>query len=153
MLGLSGLAQSALAAMPALPPSETVPIFRNLSWHQPYALIGLRMQSPRGGTIRTGIKSYFPVPSACTLVGYTLLANAVGSIVIDILRSPAGTSPPVDSITFGNRPSLTNAQSIQDRSLLNWQTTLSRGDILAIEVLSCSGISNATLALIVSRTF
>jgi hypothetical protein len=154
MLGLSGLAQTALAALPATEQQVTpVPVFRNLSWHQPYALIGARVSSPIGSVIRTGVKSYFVVPQKCNIVGMMLVADQVGSLVVDIYRTSFAQFPPTEgsSITFGSRPTLSNAQSIEDRALINWSTTLNRGDVLAINVLSCTKITNFSLALLVER--
>jgi len=154
MLGLSGLGQSALAAIPGSAAQVTpVPLFRNLSWHQPYGTIGVRVRSVEAGVVKTGVKSYLVVPCNCNIVGMMLMADQVGSLVIDIYRTSFANFPPTEgaSITFGNRPTLSNARSMQDRALINWTTALNKGDVLAFNVLSCSSITDFSLALLVAR--
>ncbi len=153
MLGLSGLGQTALGALPPKAPTA-VPFFRNLSWHAPYALLGVRVASPAGGVIRTGIKTSFPVPVDCNIERMVLVADQVGSLTLDIWRSTLSKYPTTaeNSICFDNRPTLSSAQSIEDFCLLDWVTALNKGEILTVNVVSCIAITSFTLALLVDRS-
>jgi hypothetical protein len=98
--------------------------------------------------------TYIPVQFACSIVEATLLANVVGSMVLDIWKDTYGNFPPTvaDSITASAKPTLSNAIKTTDTALTGWTTSLVAGDVLAVHIDSVSLISKATLALKVTRT-
>ena len=49
----------------------------------------------QGGVISTGLKGFTEVPYACTITGWTLLADVSGSIVIDVWADSYANFPPV----------------------------------------------------------
>lgn len=102
-----------------------------------------------GVVLTPGVKAYFEVPIAIRVSGWTLLADAVGSIVIDIWKDTFANFPPTvaDTITGSEKPTLVGAQKAQDLALTTWTTDLAVGDILAVNVDSVSGIKQATLTL------
>lgn len=109
-------------------------------------------------TITTGLKGYIEVPFACTIVQATLLANASGSIVVDVFKCTfaafdASATHPVsgDKITASAPPTITTATKSQDATLTGWTTAISAGDILAFNVNSVTTIQRVTLSLKVRR--
>jgi hypothetical protein len=130
-------------------------LFQDRSWHAPYSAIGIRLTGANGAALRPGRKAHQSVPCDGQIVGYRIVANAVGSIVFDIYRTSYANFPPLvrDSVSpvASARPSLNNAQANQDFRLYGWLPTLTKEDVLAYEVLSCSGINSATLSLLIAR--
>lgn len=108
-----------------------------------------------GSTITTGIKGDIIVPYACTITGYTVVADQSGSIVIDLWKDTYANHPPTnaDSITdAGTSITVTGATKAQTTTLTGWTTSLSAGDILRVNVDSVTSITRVTLALNVRRT-
>lgn len=135
-------------------PSAIAAAFVDRSFHSPYSGIGLRLTASNGGDIRSGFKGYKTVPFDGIIVGYSLIADRAGSIVFDIYRSTYAAFPPQQKDTLISlaafRPSLVNEQLKLDQVLFGWQTVLTRGEMLGIDVLSASGISSVTLTLLIS---
>lgn len=107
-----------------------------------------------GSTITTGVKGYLRVPYNCTITAVELVANASGSIVVDVWKDTYANFPPVDadSITASAPATLSSAQKSQDTALTGWTTSLTEGDYLAFNVDSATTVSRVTLSLVVTRT-
>jgi hypothetical protein len=109
-----------------------------------------------GSTITTGIKGDVRVPFACTLTGWTILADQSGAIVIDVWRDTLANFPPTDadSITNGNEPEIAaSGTNAEDTDLSNWtDVTLDAGDILRFNVDSVSSFTRVTLLLHMTKT-
>ena len=113
--------------------------------------IGLTLDG--GGTpITTGEKGYVTVPFSGTITGWTLLADQVGSIVIDVWSDTYGNFPPTvaDTIAGSEKPTLSGAQKAQDASLTTWDTAVVAGDVIAFNVDSASTVRRVTLTLTVT---
>ena len=107
-----------------------------------------------GGTaITTGQKGHFAVPAG-EIVEVVLLANASGSIVLDLWRDTYANYPPVvgDSICASAKPTLASAVKAQDTTLTGWTTTVAEGDIIAVNVDSAATVTRVTLALRIVRS-
>lgn len=115
-----------------------------------------------GYTITTGSKGDIVVPFDCTLKGYTVLADQVGSIQIDLWKctySQYSTSTggvwvhPVvgDSIVAAAPVTISSNVKGQSSTLSGWTTNLIKGDIIRTNVNSCTAIQRITLALNVVR--
>lgn len=106
-----------------------------------------------GAVIATGIKGDLVVDFACTIQQWTLVADQVGSIVIDIWKDVYASFPPdnADSICGGNEPALVAADKNQDAVLAGWTTAIAAGDILRFNVDSVATVQRVTLALKVQR--
>lgn len=90
-----------------------------------------------GGVVLTsGVKGDIYVPFACTITGVTLLSDTDGSVVIDIWKNVFANYPPTDadSITGGNEPELSTADTYQDTTLTGWTTAISAGDTLRFNI-------------------
>lgn len=90
----------------------------------------------------------------CTIEGYTLLADAAGSIVIDLWMDTYANYPPTvaDSICASALPTLASAQKAQDVTLTGWTTTIPRGRILKAHVNSAGTVKAVTLTLDLIKT-
>ena len=107
-----------------------------------------------GGVIATGIAgSGIVIPFACTITEWTLIADASGSIVIDIWKDSYANYPPTvaDTITGSAKPTISSATKNQSSTLTGWTTSIAAGDILHFNVDSCSVIKTAVLSLRVTR--
>lgn len=107
-----------------------------------------------GAVLATGAyEGVLEVPFNCTITAARLLADQSGSLVIDVWKcSYADYNPgthPVDgdSIVASAPPTLSSAYKSQDTSLTGWTTSLSKGDLLKINVDSVASITWARLVL------
>lgn len=106
-----------------------------------------------GSVITTGSKGFLPVPFACTINSWSLLADQSGSISIDILR--ANNAVPVTSIVGGGtKPNLSSAQFAGLVAPSGWTSTaLAANDWLAFTVSGTpTSVTKTTLLLSVSKT-
>ena len=69
--------------------------------------------------ITTGVKGFMEIPYACTITAVRLVADAVGSIVVDIWKDSYANFPPTvaDTITAAAKPTLASAQKAEDTTL------------------------------------
>lgn len=110
-----------------------------------------------GATLQPGTFGYMEVPFNCTIVASTLMADQVGSCVLDVRRTiPASFSPPThpgaaDSLTAAAPPTIVGGTIVQDVTLTGWATTLNQGDIVGIAVVSSTTVTRVTLSLKVQR--
>ena len=94
------------------------------------------------------------VPFDCTINNWTIVADASGSIVIDIWKDTYANYPPTDSpdsITASAPPTLSSAAAATSSTLTGWTTSLTKGDILRFNVDSITTCKRVTLALEVTR--
>jgi hypothetical protein len=107
-----------------------------------------------GAVITPGQKGYLEIPFDCEIDRWTLMADIVGSIVIDIWKDEYFNFPPLvaDSITASAKPTLAAEQDAQDDTLTGWTTTIDAGDILAFNVDTASAVTRVTLSLKVTKT-
>ena len=107
-----------------------------------------------GSTITTGVKGDLEIPFACTINRVTMLADASGSIVVDIWKDTYANFPPTDadSITASAVPTISTATKSQDATLTGWTTAIAAGDTLRFNVDSATTIQRLTISLRVVRT-
>ena len=101
------------------------------------------------GVLIPGLKGYLECPLALTINSWKLMGDKTGSVVVDIWKVPFGSFPPSSSntITGSALPTITSAQSGSSSTLTGWTTTVNKGDVLAFNINSCSGIQQITLSL------
>lgn len=101
------------------------------------------------GLIGTGVR----VPFDCTINSVTLIADQVGSIVIDIWKDTLANFPPVaaDSICGGAKPTLSSARTSENTTLTGWTKTISAGDVLFFNVDSATTVQNVSIHLKVTK--
>lgn len=91
----------------------------------------------------------FRLPWAGTIVKWTLLGDASGSIVIDLWKDTYANAPPTvaDTITASAKPTLSSADKNESSTLTGWTTSFAAGDVIRGNVDSTSGLTRATLIL------
>ena len=101
------------------------------------------------GTLTPGLS----IPFACIINSVTLLANATGSIVVDIWKDSYANYPPTvaDSICGSAKPTLSSAIKSEDTTLTGWTTAIAAGDILMFNVDSASTVQSVNLILKVTK--
>lgn len=104
-----------------------------------------------GALITNGIKGDLSMPVAGTIQSVTMLADQVGSIVVDIWKDTYANYPPTgaDSITASAKPTITTAVKSQDLTLTGWTTAIAAGDTLRFNVDSATAVTRLTLSLTV----
>jgi len=150
-------------------PASSVVTFKAIGFHPPLSAIGIKLRSlTPGGALHTGRKGYHVVPFDCSIVRMVLLADQPGLAVFDIYRTTqaqmlAGNppGPPQSIISEAEfRPQLGSvvadtvigpSQSAIDTTLMFWNTTLHRGDVICFDLLSFTGVTSLTLTLLVAR--
>ena len=107
-----------------------------------------------GSPLTTGIKADLLIPYACTITEWTILADQVGSIVVDIWNDTYENYPPTiaDTITAAAKPTISNDTKGQSSTLTGWNPTISAGSILRFNIDSVSTINRASIILTLTRT-
>lgn len=103
-----------------------------------------------GTTIATGlVKASIVVPYACTITGWTLLADQTGSIVVDVWKQTYASYPPVvaQTITGADIPTISSSNKGQNLTLSAWTTAVSAGDTFRFNVNSVTTLTNVTLTI------
>jgi hypothetical protein len=105
-----------------------------------------------GSAVSTGIKGDIEIPFACTITSVRLLADQSGSMVVDLWKDTYANFPPTDADSMsggsGTPPTISTAVKSEDTSFTNWSaTTFAAGDILRINVDSCTTITRCTLSI------
>ena len=116
----------------------------------PVRTIGIPFIIDGGGSaITTGQKGHLEIPFACTITGWTILADQAGSCVIDLWKDSYANFPPTvaDTIAGTEKPTLAAVQKNQDLTLSTWTTAVTAGDILAYNVDSASTVQRVLVAL------
>jgi hypothetical protein len=106
-----------------------------------------------GGSAITALsKADIRVPYAGTITAVTMLADQVGSIVVDIWKDTYAAFPPTgaDSITAAAKPTITADDQSVDTTLVGWTTAITANDCLRFNVDSCATITRCTLILTVT---
>jgi hypothetical protein len=108
---------------------------------------------PGGGSaIQTGNKGWLHLSFASTILGWHVLADQSGSIVVDILRAAGGvTFPSTSMVGSGNMPTLSSAQAAQAAPSGWTSTTFAQGDWVAFNVTSATTVQQVTVSLNCSR--
>ena len=83
------------------------------------------------------------------LQNLSLLADAAGSIVLDLWKDTYANAPPTvaDTITASAKPTLSTVVKNESSTLTGWTTSCAAGDVIRGNVDSTSGLTRATLIL------
>ena len=102
-----------------------------------------------GQAITTGVKADVRVPYSGTITGWEMVANASGSIVIDVWKDTYANFPPTvaDTIAGSEKPTLSSASKNQDTTLSTWTTAITAGDWLRFNVDSAATVQRVALAI------
>ena len=104
-----------------------------------------------GSAIVSGTTVWSQVNYNCDIQSWTLLADQSGSIQLDIWKDSYANYPPddSDSITASAPPTVSGVIKNTSSTLTGWTTTITSGDILKINVDSCTTIQRVALILTV----
>lgn len=107
-----------------------------------------------GSTLATGVIGYVYCQFAGTITSATLMADAVGSIVVDVWKIAFASFPPTitNSIAASDLPTLSSAQSMQDSTLTGWTKSVSAGDVFAFNINSVTSIKEINLTLLITTS-
>ena len=109
-----------------------------------------------GIALTTGSKGFIQVPFSCTLIGWTLMADQQGSIVVDVKgqASPTwpNTSTTTASIAGSDLPTLTAQKIAKSVLMTGWTQAATEGSLIEFYINSASTITRATLQLHFVRT-
>lgn len=107
-----------------------------------------------GSVLTTGRKAgYIRMPYAGIITSWTLLADVVGDIVLDVWKRAYASFPPTvaDTITAAAKPTI-SANNKASGSPTGWTTTFTADDVFAFSIDSVSTITQITLELKTERT-
>lgn len=102
-----------------------------------------------GAALSAGIGRSVYVPYAFTITGYTLVADQVGSIVLDVWRDSYANYPPsvADTIAGSEKPTIAAAIKTQDTNLTTWTTAITAGNCISVNIDSAATITWCSLTL------
>jgi hypothetical protein len=98
-----------------------------------------------GEVITTGNKGIIIAPYAMTITGYTIVADELGSVQIDIWKKSSLPVTISDSICGGNFITLSNSQSNIVETISSWNTKFEKNDFIIFYVSSITSIKKLTL--------
>lgn len=104
-----------------------------------------------GSLLTTGVKGDLTIPFSCTIVGWSMLGDTTGSIVVELWKSSFENSPPTvaDKITGSNPPVLSSQNKSKSTTMATWSPTVIADDVVRINVASVSDLTRVTLSLTV----
>ncbi len=104
-----------------------------------------------GSAIATGVKysAQFKVPFDCHIIGWEIVADQSGSIVVDFWVDSYANYPPTnaDTITGADEPTLSGATKAQNLNASAWTQALSKGDIILANVDSVTTVEQVVVFL------
>lgn len=104
--------------------------------------------------ITTGVKGFVYCPFAFTIVEWTLIGDASGSIVVDIWSDVYANGRPTvaDTITASAKPTMSSVNTNQSSTLTGWTTSVPAGNFLGFNVDSAATVKQVTLTLKITKT-
>jgi hypothetical protein len=139
------------AALPAIADTDITDTRRNI----PGGSFGYVIDGG-GVEITDGSKGFIQVPFSCKITGWTILADADASMVVDI-KSVLPATWPADStstasIAGTDKPTLSSKKIAKSVALTGWTTAVAEGTLIEFVVDSCTTITRATVQLHFVRT-
>jgi hypothetical protein len=106
-----------------------------------------------GSEITTGIKGDADVPYSGRISRVRILADQSGDLVGDLWVAAYANYPPTNanSITGGNEPTLSSADKYEDTSLAGWSRSVSKGQVMRVNVDSVATIERATISIWIDK--
>ena len=104
-----------------------------------------------GGSVPgTGLRGTIQIPTNCTITGWSLIADASGGAVIDVLKSDFTTYPSNASICGTDKPTLASSIKQANFTPVAWSTSLAQGDVVQFNLVSVTTCKRLCLTLFVS---
>lgn len=104
-----------------------------------------------GGVLSTGSKGYLQAPYACTITGWTMLADQAGAAQVTVKKSTYAGFPVTASIVAATPPTLAGQKSASV-SLAGWDTAIAAGDTLEFVLDSAAAVTWLVLELQVAKS-
>ena len=104
-----------------------------------------------GGAPTTGPKGFIQIPWACTITGWTMLADTSGSAQVTVKKSTYSAFPTQSSIVASAPPNLSSAQKNTSTTLTGWATSISAGDVLGFNLDSVTTCTRIIMELQYTR--
>ena len=109
-----------------------------------YKNVSLTIQND-GDEITSGVKGIINIPFNGQIIGWSILTNSVGDIVMDVYKDSFDNfvypGSQINSITNGNKPTISGQIKKKSLDVSGWDTTLNKYDVLTINVDSTNGLS------------
>jgi hypothetical protein len=106
-----------------------------------------------GSALTAGKKGQISVPFGCTITGWTAVADASGSVTVQLNRSTYSGFPTTSAISSSPHIALSSVQKNTDSTLTGWTTSIAAGDVLEFEVTGTPAtITRLQITLGVTRT-
>ena len=100
----------------------------------------------QGGVVSVGKTDWVSIPYNCTITGWEIFGDAIGSCVIDIWKSTYATFPPIaPGIAVSGKPTLATARTNGDLTLSPAWAAVTAGDCIMFYVESCSTLTKINL--------
>jgi hypothetical protein len=102
-----------------------------------------------GAVLGTGVRGEASLDFACTITKWRLLADQVGSAVLNIWKDTYANYPPTvaDKITASAPPTITSDDQAESSTLTGWTTAVAAGDVFRFNLDSVTAIQRLTLIL------
>lgn len=97
--------------------------------------------------VSVGQVGFVVIPYSGTITGWSITANAVGSIQFDVWKATGAIPTIANTIVAAAFPTLTAGQFVTSATLTGWTTAFTAGDVFGFYVNSASVIKNATLTI------
>jgi len=98
--------------------------------------------------LTTGTKGYIWCPYAGTVQSWYVVADQVGSVVMDVWKTVGPAIPTgANSIVGADPPTLTAQQAASNTTLTLWTLPVSVGDMFGFSITSVSTIKRVTLVV------
>ena len=92
-----------------------------------------------------GSKGFVQVPFACTITGWTMMADQSGSAQVSISKGTFASFPSMSSIDASLPPNITSAQKNSSTTLTGWTTAVAAGDVIGFNLDTVTTIQRITL--------
>lgn len=123
-----------------------------LSWVNKLRVANITFVIDGGGAaITTGVKGDIQIPFACTIIGWSLMADQAGSAVVEVSKGTYVNWPTVATITATAKPTLSSARKATSSTLTGWTPAIAADDVLQIGVNSAAAVQRLTLTLKVRK--
>ena len=104
-----------------------------------------------GAVLTSGSKGFVVIPFACTITGWSIVADQSGSVAFGVEKAADGVIP-TTSIVASAAPALSSAQILRSTTLTGWTTSVAANDVIEFLVSgSPATITRATLQIHYTR--
>ena len=104
-----------------------------------------------GSVLTSGSKGFAVVPFACTITGWSIVADASGSVSFGVEKATDGNIP-TTSIVASAPPALSSAQILRSTTLTGWTTSVAANDVIEFLISGTpTTITRATLQIHYTR--